>query len=223
MNNSEEFGYFSKTVAERLGVATDTLRSWSLKLESYGIAFERNDRKQRIYHEKDIRVLENMKELMALQQPLDDVAKTIANKIKKGLYIKPEVENNAEIPLSVIDENNTPNTLTIENMKEMMRQVASAAVEAKFQSMQNQLLPSPEEERRKRFDEMMLHRRIERRLQERARQEWDKLPVSERIIKTGLFGLKRTENAQEMVRFINNYVNENYENELKKELDIDPR
>jgi predicted ArsR family transcriptional regulator len=37
MNNSEDFGYFSKTAAEQLGVSTDTLRSWFLKLEAVGV------------------------------------------------------------------------------------------------------------------------------------------------------------------------------------------
>ena len=102
MNNTEEnFGYFAKTVSERLGIAKDTLRSWSLKLEAEGVKFERNARDQRIYYEKDIRALENMKELMDLQQPLNDVSKTIANKIEKSFYNGDESINNTEITPSV--------------------------------------------------------------------------------------------------------------------------
>lgn len=102
MNNTEEnFGYFAKTVSERLGIAKDTLRSWSLKLEAEGVKFERNAREQRIYYEKDIRALENMKELMDLQQPLNDVSKTIANKIEKSFYNGGESINNTEITPSV--------------------------------------------------------------------------------------------------------------------------
>lgn len=102
MNNTEEnFGYFAKTVSERLGIAKDTLRSWSLKLEAEGVKFERNARDQRIYYEKDIRALENMKELMNFQQPLNDVSKTIANKIEKSFYNGDESINNTEITPSV--------------------------------------------------------------------------------------------------------------------------
>ncbi|MED3984287.1 MerR family transcriptional regulator [Peribacillus simplex] len=102
MNNTEgDFGYFAKTVSERLGIAKDTLRSWSLKLEAEGVKFERNAREQRIYYEKDIRALENMKELMDLQQPLNDVSKTIANKIEDSFYNGDESINNIEITASV--------------------------------------------------------------------------------------------------------------------------
>lgn len=107
MNNTEEnFGYFAKTVSERLGIAKDTLRSWSLKLEAEGVKFERNAREQRIYYEKDIRALENMKELMDLQQPLNDVSKTIANKIEKSFYNGDESINNIEITASVSQKEN---------------------------------------------------------------------------------------------------------------------
>lgn len=224
MNNSEDFGYFSKTVSEQLGVSTDTLRSWSLKLESAGVEFKRNERKQRIYFEKDIRAFKNMKELLDLQQPLEDVSKIIAKKIEKGLFGKPETENNAEIMPSVIQENNAQ--ITLEEMKKMMMQVAAAAAEEKIQAFrleQQHSLPSPEEERQKKFNEMMLHRRIERRLQERARQEWEKLPEAERTVKAGLFGLKRIENAGKRHDFIREYVDRHYETKLRQELDIDAK
>ncbi|MCK2021261.1 MerR family transcriptional regulator [Peribacillus frigoritolerans] len=106
MDNTKEFGYFAKTVSQRLGIAKDTLRSWSLKLEADGVKFERNARDQRIYYENDIRALENMKELMDLQQPLNDVSKTIANKIGKSLYNKDESINNTEITPSVSQKEN---------------------------------------------------------------------------------------------------------------------
>lgn len=102
MNNAEEnFGYFAKTVSERLGIAKDTLRSWSLKLEADGVKFERNARDQRIYYEKDIRALENMKELLNLQQPLNDVSKTIAKKIEESFYNGDKSIKNTEITHSV--------------------------------------------------------------------------------------------------------------------------
>lgn len=102
MNNAEEnFGYFAKTVSERLGIAKDTLRSWSLKLEADGVRFERNARDQRIYYEKDIRALENMKELLNLQQPLNDVSKAIAKKIEESFYNGDKSIKNTEITHSV--------------------------------------------------------------------------------------------------------------------------
>lgn len=100
-NVVEDFGYFAKTVADRVGISKDTLRTWSLKLEAEGVEFERNARGQRIYYEKDIRALENMKELMDFQQPLNDTAKTISDKVKKEAYALVPKEKNAENTLSV--------------------------------------------------------------------------------------------------------------------------
>lgn len=130
---------------------------------------------------------------------LNDAAKIIAEKIDKGVFNKSETENNTEI---------------------MMKQVAAAEEKVEFFDQQQIFLPSPEEIRTRRFDEMMLHRRIERRLQERAQKQWQQLPEEERTIKIGLFGLRRIENSEKKIRFITNYVDQHYENELKHELDI---
>lgn len=104
MENSEEFGYYAKTVADRLGVSRDTLRAWAIKLEMAKVKFERNDKKQRIYFEKDIRAFTNMKELLDLQQPMTDVVEIIAEKIKNGEFDSPKTDN-TEITPSVIRDN----------------------------------------------------------------------------------------------------------------------
>jgi len=80
--NVENFGYFAKIIADQVEIKTDTLRTWSLKLEAEDMEFERNAQKQRIYYERDIRMLQNMKELMDLQQPLNYTSKVIAEKAK---------------------------------------------------------------------------------------------------------------------------------------------
>lgn len=104
MDNEENLGYFSKTVSDRLGISTDTLRSWSSRLESREIDIERNDKNQRIYYEKDIRALEKMKELLGLQQPLNKVAEIISDKIKNGEFDGVESDDNASIMHSVIGD-----------------------------------------------------------------------------------------------------------------------
>lgn len=221
MDNSEDFGYFSKMVSERLSVSTDTLRSWSLRLESFGVKFKRNDRKQRIYFEKDIRAFKNMKELLDLQQPLDDVSKIISEKIKNAIFDKPQMENNAQITLSVIEENNAQ--ITLEEIKKVIMEIATTAVDEKihfFRNEQQHYITKQEEDTQKQFNEIMLNRRIETRLEERASQEWKLLPEYKRTVKAGLFGLKRIENAEKRNDFIKRYVDLHYEKELRKELNI---
>lgn len=125
MDNNEEFGYFSKTVADRLGVSPDTLRSWAIKLEDKEIEFERNEKNQRIYYQKDIRAFENMKELLDLQQPMNKVVPLIADKIKKGEFKKPETENHTEITPSVIREN-TALTTPAQRLEQQYNQLMEA-------------------------------------------------------------------------------------------------
>lgn len=98
---TQDFGFFAKIVAEEIGIGKDTLRTWSLKLEAEGVKFERNERKQRIYFEKDIVMLENMKELVGLGHALNDVAKIVAEKFSNGVYMAPHKEKNAENTLAV--------------------------------------------------------------------------------------------------------------------------
>src|SRR5690606_24681512 len=97
----QDFGFFSKIAAEKIGIGKDTLRTWSLKLESEGVEFERNERSQRIYYEKDVRMLENMKELLDVGHPLNDVAKIVAEKNTKGEYDAALEKKNAENTLGV--------------------------------------------------------------------------------------------------------------------------
>ncbi|WP_338789826.1 MerR family transcriptional regulator (plasmid) [Priestia megaterium] len=105
MDNSEQLGYFSKTVAEKLSVSTHSIRSWSIKLEDKGIEFERNDKKQRIYYEKDIQLFRDMKELLDLQQPMNKVLDIMVEKAEKGDYDAVQTENHTSITPSVIREN----------------------------------------------------------------------------------------------------------------------
>lgn len=98
---AQDFGFFSKIVATKVGIGKDTLRTWSLKLEAEGVEFERNERNQRIYYQKDVIMLDNMKELVGLGHPLNEVAKIVAEKFSSGAYMAPHKEKNAENTLAV--------------------------------------------------------------------------------------------------------------------------
>lgn len=99
--NEGKMGYFSKTVAEQIGISKDTLRTWSLKLEQDGAVFARNDNHHRIYYDRDIKAFLNMKELLDLQQPQIEVVKIVVEKLKKGVYDGLESSNPVEKTPSV--------------------------------------------------------------------------------------------------------------------------
>ncbi|OVE46062.1 DNA-binding protein, partial [Bacillus badius] len=57
MSNLKQLGYFAKETALELGITASTLRRWSIELEKAGYLFERNDKGQRIYFERDFQSL----------------------------------------------------------------------------------------------------------------------------------------------------------------------
>ncbi|MCP3764848.1 MerR family transcriptional regulator [Domibacillus sp. A3M-37] len=125
-------GYFSKTAAERVGIASETLRGWSLRLEAAGVEFERNKKKQRIYYEKDIRLLAEMKKLIDLQQPQAEVIKSIAENWQKGDYNAPEPVENGDKTHTVSRFENaleTPSERLSEFKKELIQELAQTQQE----------------------------------------------------------------------------------------------
>ncbi len=110
----EDYGYFAQYVAKELDINTNTLRRWSLELEKLDYNFERNERNQRIYYEKDMSVFKKMKEYLDQNWRLEEAAtksRDVAT-IEEKEEIKKEIETaNAEKTASVHDEMNTSITI----------------------------------------------------------------------------------------------------------------
>jgi len=64
-SNASEYGYFAKDVAANLEFTTSTLRRWSIRLEKAGYKFERNEKDQRIYYERDFKAFRELKKLIS--------------------------------------------------------------------------------------------------------------------------------------------------------------
>ncbi|MCM3308857.1 DNA-binding protein [Priestia megaterium] len=64
-SNASEYGYFAKDMAANLEVTTSTLRRWSIRLEKAGYKFERNEKDQRIYYERDFKAFRELKKLIS--------------------------------------------------------------------------------------------------------------------------------------------------------------
>ncbi|MEF3225897.1 MerR family transcriptional regulator, partial [Campylobacter jejuni] len=73
------FGYFAKDVASDLEVTTSTLRRWSIELEKSGYQFERNDKDQRIYYERDFKAFRELKKLLSNSVPFVDAIKAVVS------------------------------------------------------------------------------------------------------------------------------------------------
>lgn len=75
----DSFGYFAKDVASDLEITTSTLRRWSIELEKEGYSFERNEKEQRIYYERDFKAFRELKKLLSHSVSFADAIKAVVS------------------------------------------------------------------------------------------------------------------------------------------------
>jgi DNA-binding transcriptional MerR regulator len=114
-------GVFAKEVSLHLEVSPNTLRRWCLELEKHHYVFERNEKDQRIFYERDILALSDLQRLLGKGQSMDNATKAIV--------ARKNDKENAEKTLSVIHQG-TPNsseliTFTKEEFKQLTEHLAN--------------------------------------------------------------------------------------------------
>lgn len=237
MNEQNKFGTFSKEVALMLDISTSNLRKWSLLLEKEGYEFERNDKGtdgQRIYYERDINVLSQLKIILEKNRNIDDAIKAVMARVKE--------KDNVEKTLSVIRKNNDEITLSQSDLNSIIQEAVQDALHQQqsefmklvqgFQQVaatiqeEKRALPSPENVKSmvkeaiiEQYEEMTeeyrrnkeiedssweTRQRITMILRKEARELWEKKPESERFIKTGLF--RKEEDVVKRSDFIQDYI-----------------
>jgi DNA-binding transcriptional MerR regulator len=80
--NAETYGSFSKEAANNLDITTSTLRRWSIALEKDGYKFEKNDKGQRIYYERDYKALREIKSLLKSGRPFDECVHAVVARVE---------------------------------------------------------------------------------------------------------------------------------------------
>lgn len=119
-----KFGYFAKDVAADLEITTSTLRRWSIELEKLNYSFERNEKEQRIYYERDFKAFRELKKLLSNSVPFVDAVKAVAS---MGM----ENKNASKTP-SVFREEIR---LSRDELQEIIHQAVKAAVEEEREAM----------------------------------------------------------------------------------------
>jgi len=119
-----EYGVFAKEVAIKLEITASTLRQWSLALEKEGYEFQRNEKDQRIYYDRDISSLFELKKLIEKNRSRDDAIKAIAKRYTE--------RNNAEKTLSVIGRNNDKEAFTKDDIEKMLEGKLESAIQQAF-------------------------------------------------------------------------------------------
>ena len=146
LSNASEYGYFAKDVAAELEVTTSTLRRWSIELEKAGYKFERNEKDQRIYYDRDFKAFRELKKLISNSVVLVDAINAVVSMDVEGL--------NASQTPSVYREETR---LTRQFLEEVLDEKINKAIQQAFEEGRQQ--------GQKEIKEMM--KKIEKRSEER--------------------------------------------------------
>ncbi|MFN4173530.1 MAG: MerR family transcriptional regulator [Parachlamydiaceae bacterium] len=79
--------YFTKEVADKLGVGTSTVRKYSLLLEEHGYEIDRNDKDQRAFYDADIALMQRIIDLVQSKgMTLSSAAKSAIIEFNDGKF-----------------------------------------------------------------------------------------------------------------------------------------
>lgn len=127
MNAINEYGYFSKEVALKVDINASTLRQWCLLIEKEGYEFTRNDKEQRIFYERDINLLFEIKKQIEKTRNREDAIKTVVSR-----YLGMD---NAEKLISVREDEHVNITISADELKKMIEESVATAVEKEREAM----------------------------------------------------------------------------------------
>ena len=122
-----EYGFFSKDVVLKLDINASTLRQWCLAMEKEGYEFYRNDKEQRIYYERDINLLFELKNLIEKTRNRDDAIKTVVSRQK--------TVDNTEKMLSVNENKHDNITVSKSDLEELIQASVEKAIEKEREAM----------------------------------------------------------------------------------------
>jgi hypothetical protein len=200
----------------------NTVYGWFKKLEEERIHYISRtvDTNEKVYDELDLRIAIFIKMKRNEKWALN----AIFDAIKNEFDVRPfPVENKETTNVAHMSGTDALNNTLLEELKSSLEEIAAS----RFSEVKNQYeeilkkfpdSKSREEEREEHFKEMVARRRVEYQLEREAQIAWATKPEDERMVKVGWF--KKVENAEERKLFMKEYVHKNFENRLRKELDL---
>ncbi len=207
----------AKELAEILGFTTTNLKHYASLLEQNGLEIYRNTRNHREYTQQDVKILRTMQYLnREKSMPLDEAASFVMSSdtdidaILAQESTQMVATNDANISVMKQESDNISRVLEQKAMLEM--------IEKRIDILQKMLL-SPEQQKLDRFNMLIAERKVIRKLEKEALNLWYVKPLEKRLIKVGWF--RKIEDIDGRDRFVKEYVDEHFENYMKKEYGID--
>lgn len=216
-------------VVKQLNVTAKQLQDWG----KAGLIEEHMTPTGREYDEEMLERIEFIRDDLAAQR---EHGKPSLDKTKEKLQIqsmlvdKKDQEKALQMDTSITNslEKVLHNTGFIEVLEQMgaayntviarLNDVTAELQQTREENKQlREALPNPQQQRLERFNERMTEKRITRALRKGAEAQWAKNPVMK---KAGIFS-KSVEDLTAKEQFIQTYIDEHFENEMKKEYGIE--
>lgn len=126
-----EFGTFSKEVSLHLDINPSTLRRWASELEKQGYEFERNDKNNRIFYDKDILALSDLKRLLEKTQSIEIATKTVVKQHQD--------RKSSEKAIAALQESGAQITLTKDELEEYTKNIIQQTAKQTAMAIKEQL------------------------------------------------------------------------------------
>lgn len=210
-------------LSKMLEIPETTIRRYINNFEEY-FRLEKVGRGRK-YHPSSIEILQRIAALYNADRETVEIRKILADEFA---FEVENNENNATIQPPAYDvigqvkefqqrqEEFNKNLLQQLNEQQKYIQELVMSRDDTFQEIKQ--LTSFEEKRRERFEQILLEHKIKRKLEKEAISLWDEKPEEERMVKVGWF--RKEEDKDKRDRFIKDYIDENFEEYLRKEFDI---
>lgn len=210
MDKSEK-RYMTKDLADMLGVEAVTIRKYALALEKAGYEIDRSDGKNRSFSERDAMAFKYLQTLRSRTGiTVESAAEVVAARNNADTQNGGSIVRSGKDEISDrYDERYAELLARFAELTEIVRQHTAVAA----------VLPSPQAQRMERLNERITERKVERLLRKEALEEWVKKPLAERTRRVGFF--RREEDTVACDRFVQQYIDDNFELRIKTEYGID--
>src|SRR5699024_3446036 len=201
--------------AKQLGKHNNTVDGWFRELESERkLHYVSRVDDEKVYDELDLKIAKFIVKRRDNKWSLNAIFDDLPNHFELRPLPK-EVEGKSK-STQVVDIDKMRATLKNE-MREIFNDLSAEQMKEQKKEMKN-LLRSREQERLDRVNAIMAERKISRALEEEALSLWNNKPEEERMIKVGWF--RKEEDRDKRDSFVKKYVDEHFEEYLKREFDI---
>lgn len=207
----------AKELAEILGFTTTNLKHYASLLEQNGLEIYRNTRNHREYTQQDVKILRTMQYLnREKSMPLDEAASFV---MSSDTDIDAILAQESTQMVATNDANISVMKQESDNISRVLEQKAMLEMIEKRMDILQKMLLSPEQQKLDRFNMLIAERKVIRKLEKEALNLWYVKPLEKRLIKVGWF--RKIEDIDGRDRFVKEYVDEHFENYMKKEYGID--